>query len=380
MASLFRELGRLSARGARALRPSRSPPGGTGASGRLRTALVAGLVLAVGLLVAPTSPAAVLGIAALALGVAAVYDAVEIVQPYERREVTVFGADWALLEPGLHVVPPFVSKAYRYDMRTETLGVPSQEAITRDNSPVTADAVVYIRVTDARRAFLAVEDYRGATLNLAQTALRAVIGDMELDETLSRRDEINRRIRDQLAEPTDEWGVRVESVEVREVTPAAGVVDAMERQTAAERHRRAAILEAQGKRRSAVERAEGERAAKIIRARGERRADVIAAQGDAVSTVLRARSAQAMGERAILDRGFETTARIGDGPAETYVLPQELFSVLGRTGRSLPDGRTAGPLASRPFDDETRAFLGLDEVDAVAAGTENVAVDGETER
>ena len=174
----------------------------------------------------------------LALAVVMVYQMVEIVNAYEKRTLTVFGEYRKLLEPGINFVPPFVSKTYPFDMRTQTLDVPRQEAITRDNSPVTADAVVYIKVMDAKKAFLEVDDYKRAVSNLAQTTLRAVLGDMELDDTLNKRGEINARIRKELDEPTDEWGVRVESVEVREVNPSKDVQQAMEQQTSAERKRR----------------------------------------------------------------------------------------------------------------------------------------------
>ena len=354
--SLARELGRQSA----SVRVSRVQL-------LLGAAVLAGVAgVGLGLIDVATLAALVL----LALGVAAVFDSVEIVEAYEKRALTVFGADEGLLDPGLHFVPPFVSRTYEYDMRTEALDVPTQEAITEDNSPVTADAVVYIRVMDPHRAFLGVDDYRRATLMLAQTTLRAVIGDMQLDETLSRREEINARIREELDEPTDAWGVRVEAVEVREVMPSAGVQDAMEQQTSAERRRRAMILEAQGERRSAVERAEGEKASNIIRAQGEKQSQILEAQGDAVSTVLRARAAESMGERAIIEKGMETLAEIGRSPSTTFVLPQELTSLLGRYGKHLTGGDSGGgtTLDALEFDDDTREMLGLDDVESLAAG------------
>ncbi|WP_373222121.1 SPFH domain-containing protein [Halorientalis marina] len=305
------------------------------------------------------------GLLFLAIAIVAVSSSVVIVQAYEKRALVVLGSFRRLLQPGINFVPPFVSKTYQYDMRTETMDVPSQEAITRDNSPVTADAVVYIRVMDAKRAFLEVEDYRRAVSNLAQTTLRAVIGDMELDETLSKRTEINARIRKELDEPTDQWGIRVESVEVREVMPSPDVQDAMEQQTAAERRRRAMILEAQGERRSDIERAQGDKQSNIIRAQGEKQSQILEAQGDAISTVLRAKSAESMGERAVIDKGMETLADMGESPSTTFVLPQELTSLVGRYGKHLTgsDARTDGePLDSLEFDDETRAMLGLDDI------------------
>ncbi|PSQ00727.1 phosphoesterase [Halobacteriales archaeon QS_4_70_19] len=319
------------------------------------------------------TPTLIAGLVLLWIVIAGVSSSVQIVQAYEKRALTVFGENRGLLDPGIHFVPPFVSRVYQYDMRTEALDVPSQEAITRDNSPVRADAVVYIRVMDAERAFLQVDDYRRATLNLAQTTLRAVIGDMELDETLSQRERINERIQDELAGPTDEWGIRVEAVEVREVKPSQAVQSAMEQQTAAERRRRAMILEAQGERRSSVERAEGEKQANIIRAEGSKQSQVLEAQGDALATVLRARAADSMGERAVIDRGMEALDVIGGGESTTFVLPQELTSLVGRYGKRL-SGSDAGivdlesTLEGREFDADERELLGLDDVEALAAG------------
>jgi regulator of protease activity HflC (stomatin/prohibitin superfamily) len=363
MANLFRRLGRLTARDVPDwLRP------------------VAGIIAAVIAAVAlfGGDPMAVVGLAVLALAIVTVYSAVEIVDAYEKEALTVFGEYRTLLEPGINFIPPFVSRTYAFDMRTQTLDVPEQEAITRDNSPVTADAVVYIRVMDAKRAFLEVDNYKRAVSNLAQTTLRAVLGDMELDETLSEREKINRRIAEELDEPTDEWGIRVESVEVRTVKPSAAVQSAMEQQSSAERRRRAMILEAQGERRSAIETAEGEKSANVISAQGEKQAAVLRAQGDAISTVLRARSAESMGERAIVDRGMDALERIGTSPSTTYVLPQELTSLLGRYGRGLTgsDMQESAGLESLDFDAETRELLGLDEVDEIAAAVEELESGG----
>jgi regulator of protease activity HflC (stomatin/prohibitin superfamily) len=315
------------------------------------------------------------GLVVLLLAVVTVYQMVEIVDAYEKKALTVFGEYRKLLEPGINFVPPFVSRTYAFDMRTQTLDVPRQEAITRDNSPVTADAVVYIKVMDAKKAFLEVDDYKRAVSNLAQTTLRAVLGDMELDETLNKRQEINARIRKELDEPTDEWGVRVESVEVREVNPSQDVQQAMEQQTSAERRRRAMILEAQGERRSAVETAEGEKQSNIIRAQGEKQSQILEAQGDAISTVLRAKSAESMGERAIIERGMETLETIGEGESTTFVLPQELTSLLGRYGRQLTnsDVQEKAGLESLNFDAETRELIGLDDIEEILGQIDQAA-------
>jgi len=304
-----------------------------------------------------------------------IWQTVEIVDAYEKEALTVFGEYRKLLEPGFNLIPPFVSRTYAFDMRTQTLDVPRQEAITRDNSPVTADAVVYIKVMDAKKAFLEVDNYKKAVSNLAQTTLRAVLGDMELDDTLNKRQEINSKIRKELDEPTDEWGIRVESVEVREVNPSKDVQQAMEQQTSAERRRRAMILEAQGERRSAVETAEGDKQSDIIRAQGEKQSQILEAQGDAISTVLRAKSAEAMGERAIIERGMESLERIGQGESSTFILPQELTSLVGRYGKQLTgsDVQESEGLEGKEFDDETRKMLGLDDIDEILGEIDQAA-------
>ncbi len=324
--------------------------------------MIPDLVLQVG------SPATIIAVIFFLLAVVTAYNSVVIVRAYEKRAYTRFGKYQGLLEPGLNFVLPFVTKTYRFDMRTQTLDVPRQEAITRDNSPVTADAVVYIKVMNAEKAFLEVDDYKRAVSNLAQTTLRAVLGDMELDDTLNKRQEINAKIRRELDEPTDEWGIRVESVEVREVNPSKDVQQAMEKQTSAERRRRAMILEAQGERRSAIEEAQGDKQSNIIRAQGEKQSQILEAQGDAISTVLRAKSAESMGERAVIERGMETLEEIGKGESTKFVLPQELTSLVGRYGKHLQGSDTkenGHVLEGLEFDDETREMLGLDDIEEI---------------
>jgi len=315
-------------------------------------------------------------VAALVLifAIVTAYKSVVIVEAYDKAAYTRFGEYQGLLEPGPNIVLPYVTKIYRFDMRTQTLDVPRQEAITRDNSPVTADAVVYIKVMNAEKAFLEVDDYKRAVSNLAQTTLRAVLGDMELDDTLNKRQQINAKIRTELDEPTDEWGIRVESVEVREVNPSKDVQQAMEQQTSAERRRRAMILEAQGERRSAIEEAQGDKQSNIIRAQGEKQSQILEAQGDAISTVLRAKSAEAMGERAIIEKGMETLEAIGEGESTKFVLPQELTSLVGRYGKHLQgsDVKENGHvLEGLDFDEETREMLGLDDIEEILGQLED---------
>ena len=316
----------------------------------------------------------VVAIVLFLIAVVTAYQSIVIVRAYEKRAYTRFGKFQGLLNPGPNFVLPFVTKTYTFDMRTQTLDVPKQEAITRDNSPVIADAVVYIKVMDAQKAFLEVDNYKKAVSNLAQTTLRAVLGDMELDDTLNKRQEINAKIRTELDEPTDEWGIRVESVEVREVNPSKEVQQAMEQQTSAERRRRAMILEAQGERRSSIEEAQGDKQSQIIRSQGEKQSQILEAQGDAISTVLRAKSAESMGERAVIERGMETLEEIGKGESTKFVLPQELTSLVGRYGKHLQgaDAKENGHvLEGLEFDEETREMLGLDDIQEILGELEN---------
>ena len=320
------------------------------------------------------SPGTLVAVVILLLAVVTAYKSIVIVRAYEKAAYTRFGKFQGILEQGPNVVLPFVTKVYRFDMRTQTLDVPQQEAITRDNSPVTADAVVYIKVMDAKKAFLEVDNYKKAVSNLAQTTLRAVLGDLELDDTLSKRGKINTRIREELDEPTDEWGIRVESVEVREVTPSRDVKQAMEQQTGAERRRRAMILEAQGERRSSIEAAQGDKQSNVIRAQGEKQSQILEAQGDAISTVLRAKSAESMGERAVIERGMETLEQIGQGESNTFVMPQELTSLVSRYGKHLQgsDSKANGHvLEGLEFDKETREMLGLDDIEEILGELED---------
>ena len=180
--------------------------------------------------------------------IVAVLSGVKIVQPYEQAVYMRLGKYIRVLNQGMNFVCPLINQVVKLDLRTQVLDVPRQEVITKDNSPVYVDAIIYIKVTDPKNAFFEVTDYRTATVYLAQTSLRAIIGEMELDEILSSREKINIQLRDVLDEATDKWGVKIEAVEIREVDPATKVKDSMEEQTSAERRRRAAILAADKRR------------------------------------------------------------------------------------------------------------------------------------
>ncbi len=261
-----------------------------------------------------------------------------VIKPWEVGIYVRLGKFVGILRPGVHWVPPFISVVDRLDLRTQVVDVPRQDVITRDNSPVTVDAIVYFRVVDPKKAYFEVTDYRQAVIALAQTTLRSVIGDMELDEILYNRAAINSKLRQILDEATDKWGVRVETVEIREVEPSPTVKRAMEEQTSAERMRRAAILRADGEKRAAILRAEGEKTAQILRAEGERISAILRAEGERLATILRAQGeaqrlrilslgAASLHSHALTAMSLGTLEKMADGNATKIIIPFEVSKI-----------------------------------------------------
>jgi regulator of protease activity HflC (stomatin/prohibitin superfamily) len=264
---------------------------------------------------------------------------VVIVQPYQQGLQIRLGQYIGRMNPGFRWVVPLITVVEKLDLRTEVMDVPSQEVITKDNSPTNVDAIVYIRVIDPEKAFFEVMNYRSATVALAQTSLRGIIGDMELDEVLYNRDVINARLRDILDRETDAWGVKVERVEIKEVDPVGAVKQAMTEQTASERERRAAILRADGEKRAAILRAEGNRQSIILEAEGERQSKILRAEGDRMSQILRAQGeaqglrilsvgAQPLDRRAITVLSLDALKQMADGQATKIIFPFELSSMV----------------------------------------------------
>ncbi len=253
---------------------------------------------------------------------------IKIVKPYEQAIYMRLGKFVRVLNQGLNVVFPLINEVVKMDLRTEVLDVPKQEVITKDHPPVDVDAVIYIKVTDPKNAFFEVTDYRTATVYLAQTSLRAIIGEMELDEILSSREKINIQLRDVLDEATDKWGVKIEAVEIREVDPATKVKDSMEEQTSAERRRRAAILAADGEKRAAILEAEGKRQSMILEAEGKRLATILESQGEAQKLRIMSVGASAMDSKALSVMSMDTLKSLGDGQASKIFFPIEVTKIV----------------------------------------------------
>jgi regulator of protease activity HflC (stomatin/prohibitin superfamily) len=269
----------------------------------------------------------------------AITSGVKIVQPYQQGIYMRLGKYVRILNQGLNFVFPLINQVVKIDLRTEVLDVPSQEVITKDNSPVNVDAIIYIKVIDPKRAFFEVNNYHTATIALAQTTLRSTIGEMELDEILSSRERINIQLRDILDESTDKWGVRIEAGEIREVDPARKVKESMEEQTSAERRRRAAILQAdglkraailesEGKKRSMILQAEGQRQSMILEAEGKRLATILESQGEAQKLRILAVGSAALDSKAMSVLSMETLKSVGEGESSKFFFPIELTKLV----------------------------------------------------
>jgi regulator of protease activity HflC (stomatin/prohibitin superfamily) len=275
------------------------------------------------------------------------------IQPYQQGVVTLLGSYKRIVNPGFNLVSP-LAVVLKIDLRTQVLEVPRQEVITKDNSPTNVDAIIYIKVVDAPKAIFQVQDYHVATVALAQTTLRSVIGDMELDEILYNRERINTRLRDILDEATDRWGVRVEAVEIKEVDPVGPVKTAMEEQTSAERQRRAAVLRADGEKRSAILVSEGQKRSRILQAEGVRQSKILEAEGARVATILEAQGeaqrlrilslgAGVLDAKALTVLSLDTVAKVGDGQSTKILFPFEFSRLMEGaseylgTSRQVPD-------------------------------------------
>jgi regulator of protease activity HflC (stomatin/prohibitin superfamily) len=264
---------------------------------------------------------------------------VRIVPEYRRLVVFRMGRSLGAMGPGLVFLIPLVDRGTVVDLREDYFDVPQQTCITADNASVSIDLLVYDKVIDPERSVLEVEDFTGAARGLSITTLRAVVGAMDLDDVLSKRDDINRVLHDKLDDVTDRWGVRVMAVEIREVVPPKAIQDAMTRQMAAERNRRAMVTEADGQREAAVAVAQGERQATILRAEGEKQAAILGAEGDRQGAILRAEGfslaldkiaqvAQGVDSKTLTLQYMDALKELGASASTKFVIPIELVNLI----------------------------------------------------
>ncbi|PJF37414.1 MAG: hypothetical protein CUN49_00390 [Candidatus Thermofonsia Clade 1 bacterium] len=283
---------------------------------------------------------------------------VRVVSEFERLVILALGRYAGVRGPGITYVMPWES-ATKVDLRERFLEIPRQTAITKDNAPISIDFLVYYRVVDPRRAVLQVDNVVSASLNIATTTLRAVIGDITLDDVLAKREEINDKLRVKLDEITERWGLKITSVEIREIEPPRDVQDAMNRQMTAERTRRAMVTQASGERESAVMVAEGQKQAEILKAEGEKQAEILKAEGERQAQLLRAQGF-AMALRAIYEQArsidantmalqyMEALKALGASDSTKFVLPLELTSLAQQVLNTMANNSAAVPPESAP--------------------------------
>ncbi|MBN2014711.1 MAG: SPFH/Band 7/PHB domain protein [Candidatus Altiarchaeota archaeon] len=268
--------------------------------------------------------------------------AVKIIRPFEKGLIERFGKYQKTLGPGLQFIIPFVETIIKVDVREQVIDVPPQEVITEDNAVVTVDAVIYFEVTDPFKVVYNVAMFELAALKLAQTNLRNVVGDLELDETLTSREKINAELRRILDDATDRWGVRVTRVELQKIDPPRDITDAMSKQMKAERTKRAAILEAEGIKQSEILKAEGSKQGAILEAEGRAQAiqkvadatrykEIAVAEGEAeaIISVYSAIHRGMPSEDLIAIKYLETLQKVADGNATKIFLPMETSGILG---------------------------------------------------
>ncbi len=228
----------------------------------------------------------VLGVLVL-IGLVTLLSMIRIVPEYQRLVILrlgqVIGAKTKLV-----VILPIIDDPRRVDLRETYLEIPRQTCITKDNAPISIDFLIYSKVVEPVASVMQVRDYAGAAMGIATTTLRAVVGDIPLDDVLAKREQINQVLRAKLDEVTERWGVKITSVEIREITPPKDVQEAMNKQMAAERSRRAAVLEADGQKQANITVSEGNRQAAILNAEGARQSAILHAEGNRQAAILNA--------------------------------------------------------------------------------------------
>ena len=256
------------------------------------------------------------------------WNGVKIVREYQRLVVFRLGRSFDPKGPGLVYLIPMIDKAVWVDLREAFLEIPAQTCITKDNAPISIDFLIYWKVFDPQLTVIQVGNFAGAAQGIATTGLRAVIGDLSLDEALTKREQINQVMRTKLAEVTERWGVKVTTVEIREITPPKDVLDAMTRQMSAERSRRALVTEADGVKQAAITIAEGEKQSAILKAEGDRQAAILRAEGFSLALGKIFEIAQTVDINTMSLQYLETLKALGAGPATKYVFPMEFTKLL----------------------------------------------------
>jgi regulator of protease activity HflC (stomatin/prohibitin superfamily) len=254
---------------------------------------------------------------------------VHIVPEYQRLIVFRLGSFQKTAGPGIVLLlpPPFQSVAQTVDLREFVVEIPQQTCITKDNAPISIDFLIYQKVVDPKDSFLNIQNFRQAIQGIATTTLRAVVGNIPLDDVLAKREQINEELRVKLDDITHRWGVKVTNVEIKELTPPRDVQEAMNRQLTAERTRRAVVTEAEGKKASQILVADGAKQAAILEAEGARQSAILRAEGFAlaISTI----NAQAMTAdvKTMTLQYLDALKQLGASPSTKFIIPTEFTNL-----------------------------------------------------
>ncbi len=270
----------------------------------------------------------------------ALIKAIRIIPEYQRIVVFRLGRLLGTKGPGLVWLIPFFDKGTVVDLREFYLEIPRQDSITKDNAAISIDFIMYYKVFEPAMSVVQVSNFAGAATNIAATTLRAVVGDISLDDVLAKRDEINTVLRVKLDEVTERWGVKVTNVEIREIIPPPSVQEAMTRQMSAERTRRAVVTEAEGAKSAAITVAEGNKEAAILNAEGSKQAAILTAEGERQAAILRAEgfataltkineSASNADGRTMQLQYLDALRQVGASPSSKVVVPMELSGLVG---------------------------------------------------
>ncbi len=254
--------------------------------------------------------------------------AIKVVREYKRLVVFRLGKCIGEKGPGLVWLWPIIDKAVWVDLREFFLDIPRQTCITKDNAPIDIDFLIYLKVFNSVFSVVRIQDFIGAAQGIATTTLRAVVGDIALDDVLAKREQINKVLRTKLDEVTERWGVKVSSVEIREILPPKDVQDAMTKQMAAERNRRAIVTEADGKREAAIKVAEGEKQSAILKAEGDRQAAILRAEGFSLALEKIYSVAKNIDTNTMTLQYLEALKTIGTSPSTKYIFPLEFTSLI----------------------------------------------------
>lgn len=264
----------------------------------------------------------------LVVGFIIIANSIKIVREYKRLVVFRLGRSIGQRGPGIVFLIPMLDQPVSVDLRELFLEIPQQTCITKDNAPISIDFLIYWKVVDPERSVIQVGNFAAASQGIATTTLRAVVGDLGLDEVLSKREQINQVLRQKLDEVTERWGVKVTTVEIREIMPPKDVSDAMIRQMSAERTRRAVVTEAEGTKAAAITVAEGQKQSEILKAEGDRQAAILRAEGFALALDKIFSVAKNVDSKTLSLQYLETLKVLGQSPSTKYIFPMEFVNLV----------------------------------------------------